>query len=141
MRVEWRRLKSNPSDYGRVSVRFRFPDGVQRRISIHKIVLETFVGPCPDGMECCHHNDRAADNRLDNIRWGTHQSNMDDRGRNGLTARGERNGQAKLTESQVKEIKALLSDGIPQARIASMFNVSAALIGYIANGTNWVHVT
>lgn len=29
---------------------------------IHRLVLETFVGPRPEGMECCHNNDDPSDN-------------------------------------------------------------------------------
>lgn len=45
---------------------------------IHKLVLEAFVGPRPAGMEACHNNGDAKDNRLSNLRWDTHVSNMED---------------------------------------------------------------
>ena len=37
--------------------------------SIHRLVLETFVGACPEGMEAQHWNDNRGDNRLENLRW------------------------------------------------------------------------
>ena len=136
----WFALKSSRSDYGRVSVNFRFPDGVRRRVVVHKIVLEAFVGPCPDGMEGCHWNDRSADNRLDNVRWGTRQSNVDDRGRNGRTAIGERNGSAKLNPAKVRDIRGRPRRGETHESIAFIHGVSSAMIGYIANGKYWAHV-
>ena len=51
---------------------------------VHRLVLGAFVGPCPPGMESCHFPDRdPANNRLDNLRWGTHQDNMLDRDKHG----------------------------------------------------------
>ena len=45
---------------------------------VHRLVLETFVGPCPDGMETCHNNGIHTDNRLENLRWDTHSNNQKD---------------------------------------------------------------
>jgi len=54
-----------------------------RRFSVHRLVLLAFVGPGPDGAVCRHLNDNPADNRLDNLRWGTVSDNMRDRVSNG----------------------------------------------------------
>lgn len=43
---------------------------------VHRHVLENFIGPCPDGMECLHKNGVRDDNRLENLRWGTHTENI-----------------------------------------------------------------
>ena len=43
---------------------------------VHRLVLETFVGPCPEGMECDHRNHNTADNRIENLAWITHSDNM-----------------------------------------------------------------
>lgn len=51
---------------------------------VHRLVLETFVGPCPEGMEACHWNDVPGDNRLENLRWDTRRANSLDRQRNGI---------------------------------------------------------
>ena len=50
---------------------------------VHRLVLLTFVGPCPPGMECLHWDDDKYNNRLANLRWGTRLENMDDAKRNG----------------------------------------------------------
>ena len=57
-------------------------DGIGKVGRVHRLVLETFVGACPDGMEACHANDDPTDNRLINRRWDTRSSNRDDRVRN-----------------------------------------------------------
>lgn len=46
---------------------------------IHRLVLEAFVGPCPEGMEARHINGDHQDNRLENLCWGTKEENMKDR--------------------------------------------------------------
>lgn len=50
---------------------------------VHRLVLTTFVGPCPEGLEGCHENDVRDDNRLTNLRWGTRSQNTWDKIRNG----------------------------------------------------------
>lgn len=50
-----------------------------RTRSVHRLVLEAFVGSCPEGMECCHGPGGPTDNRLVNLRWDTHQANLCER--------------------------------------------------------------
>lgn len=57
--------------------------GETTRKFVHVLILESFVGPRPDGHVSCHWNDVPDDNRLDNLRWGTHVDNGDDMVRNG----------------------------------------------------------
>lgn len=54
------------------------------RYLVHRLVLITFVGPCPVGMEACHWNDNPADNRIENLRWASRRENNLDRVRNGI---------------------------------------------------------
>jgi hypothetical protein len=63
-------------------------DGVSIRPKVHRLVLEAFVGPCPDGMEACHYDDEPANNVLENLRWDTRSANISDRYRNGWVAPG-----------------------------------------------------
>ncbi|MGB0971438.1 MAG: NUMOD4 motif-containing HNH endonuclease [Mycobacterium sp.] len=51
------------------------------RFSVHRLVLTAFVGPCPDGMEGCHNNGDASDNRIANLRWDTRANNGADKRR------------------------------------------------------------
>lgn len=57
--------------------------GRQERRQVHRLVLEAFVGQCPDGLEACHWNDDPHDNRLSNLRWDTKGANSRDAVRNG----------------------------------------------------------
>ena len=68
--------------YGHLSVDFRRVKPY-RKFQVHRLVLETFVGPCPEGMECLHKNGDPSDNRLENLRWGTSSENALDTVRHG----------------------------------------------------------
>lgn len=45
---------------------------------VHRLVLEAFVGPCPDGMECCHNDNNRLNNLVSNLRWDTRYNNVQD---------------------------------------------------------------
>lgn len=53
--------------------------------SVHRLVLEAFIGPCPEGMEACHYPDHdKTNNRPENLRWATRDANMEDNYRDRL---------------------------------------------------------
>lgn len=112
--------------------------GYERRL--HTIVLEAFRGPCPEGMEGCHLNGNREDNRLENLRWGTPRSNAEDKRRHGTQARGERQGQAKLTEDRVVEIRKRWAAGATRDELALTFAVSVDTIRCVVYGLTWRHV-
>ena len=60
-----------------------YRDGKIWRVRVHRLVLEAFVGPAPDGMDGCHRDDDKDNNTLDNLYWGTRAENMADQVRNG----------------------------------------------------------
>lgn len=60
-------------------------NGVRTSAQLHRVVLEAFIGPCPDGMEALHINGNPADNRVGNLRWGTRSENQIDRVRHGTS--------------------------------------------------------
>jgi hypothetical protein len=109
---------------------------------IHRLVLEAFVGPCPEGMECCHNDGNPLNNSLENLRWDTHKANMEDQLRHGSRAfcRGEQVHAAKLKESDVIEIHRLLAEKVTRSRIAQKYGVSSGTIYLIATGKNWRHL-
>lgn len=67
-------MATHPSKKGG-HLRLRLTDGQSRRkVFVHTLVLEAFVGP-REGRICRHLNGDPADNRLENLAWGTHQEN------------------------------------------------------------------
>lgn len=106
-------------------------------IAVHRLVLFAFVGPQPEGMECCHYDGNTTNNRLSNLRWDTPVSNQEDKRRHGRMALGEQSNFAKLTESQVRSIKHRIADGEKLCSIASDYFVTPEAIGAIKSGKNW----
>ncbi len=112
----------------------------QVTVRVHHLVLETFVGPCPDGMESCHRDDDPTNNWVDNLRWDTRQANVNDKMRNGHHRCGERTYNAKLTEEQVISIRRRASEGESKKSLAAEFGVKLSTIYCAINGNNWKHV-
>ncbi|MER9628363.1 NUMOD4 motif-containing HNH endonuclease [Mesorhizobium sp. M0296] len=106
---------------------------------VHVLVLTAFKGPCPPGMEGLHGDDDPANNRLENLRWGTRSNNLVDAIENGKRGIGSRSYQAKLTEADVADIKANYSH-LSSEKVASIFGVSGAAIRQIRSGKAWKHV-
>lgn len=108
---------------------------------LHRLVLETFVGACPAGMQCRHLNGIRTDNRLENLCWGTYEENEVDKERHGLTAQGEKNGNAKLTKEKVKVIRYLHKVAkFTYADLAWQFDVYKSTIERIVNRKTWKHL-
>lgn len=53
---------------------------------VHRIVIEAFKGPCPQGYVCRHLDGNPSNNRIENLEWGTQAENYADSIRHG-TAR------------------------------------------------------
>jgi hypothetical protein len=87
-------------------------------------------------MECCHNDGNPNNNHLSNLRWDTSKNNHADKVRHGTTNRGERCGTAKLTQSQVDEIR---QDNRLQRLIAADYGVHQNTISRIKNGKRWTH--
>ena len=104
---------------------------------VHRLVLAAFVGPCPAGLESCHEDDDPNNNRLSNLRWDTPRANAADRDTNGGTARGEESPVAKLTEADVRAIRAACGR---QVDIAAQFGVGQTHVSRIRRGEAWAHV-
>ena len=117
-----------------------FAEGRRRHMLIHRLVLTAFVGPRPKGMECRHLDGDPTNNHISNICWGTRSENIGDKFRHGTVARGERHGEAKLTDSKVREIRKLLCQGVVQTKIGRLFGVGRTAIMYIKSGKRWRHV-
>ena len=116
-----------------------------RTLAVHRLVLETYVGTCPNGMEACHGNGNRQDNRLENLRWDTQSNNQRDAIKHGtascLRQNGENNSYSKLTEEQVKLIFHAYHDGAyTQQELADYFGINRATTGQIVRKETWRHL-
>jgi hypothetical protein len=134
-------MKPSPGQYGHLRVGLT-RGGRQFRYGVHVLVLTAFRGPAPPGHMGRHFPDRdPANNRLDNLHWGTAKENQNDRVFHGTHVRGERQWRAKLTAAAVAKIRALLAGRKhTQREIGQMFGVCNVAISLIKRGKNWKHV-
>lgn len=82
------RFLTGSTDRGYKRVNLHGSDGVRCR-KVHRLVLEAFRGPCPAGMESRHLNGNPADNRLENLEWADHQTNIADKARHRMEREDE----------------------------------------------------
>ena len=71
-------ISPRPNNSGYVLLTLRDAKGVRQTRTAHRLVLETFRGPCPPGQEARHLNGDPLDNRLVNLEWGTKAENTED---------------------------------------------------------------
>ena len=75
------KLGRKPAGYPIVS--HAVAPGVVRHLYVHRLVLEAFVGPCPEGHVARHLDDDKENNHLSNLSWGSESENAHDKIRNG----------------------------------------------------------
>lgn len=125
---------------GYVQVSPMLTDGTMKVMTMHRIVLETFVGLRPEGFHCRHLNGVKTDNRLVNLRWGTAKENGEDRVRHGTSPKGINHPGAKLNEEQVIQIRAIHAGGATCQSIADQYGLCNATISNIVKRRSWGHV-
>jgi len=129
-RREKKVLKLLPNRQGRLRV-FLSRNGEQEWHQVHRLVLEAFVGPCPEGLEACHFPDRNPENnRLENLRWDTREANRDDQRKHGTIGKPQ-----KLGWPEVRAIRASEDSG---RVLAARYGVSQPLIVAIRKHRIWV---
>jgi hypothetical protein len=132
-RGPWKKLKGKPDADGYNWV-FLYRNRKRKRVSVHRLVLEAFVGPRPPGKESRHLNSIPANNRLSNLEWAAHSVNLRDRKQNGTDTSGERNTFAKLTWVKVRRIRN--SSRSPQL-LALRYGMHRDSIVNILQGRTW----
>lgn len=109
----------------------------RRRLTVHKLVLEAFVGPCPPDCEALHGPNGSTDNSLDNLRWGSRKENVEDRKRDG---RQVGKSTRKLTAEDVSVIRRRLEAGDPASAIMTDYDIGWQSVYNIRHRKSWKHV-
>lgn len=143
--TQWRLLKPNINKRnGYAYVTLYDQEGLPKSRRLHRLVLETFVGPCPFNKEARHQNGRRADCRLSNLRWSSKSRNEKDKRRHGTVALGERNGWSKLTAREVTRMRQLYSkrgkEGLTLEQLGRQFGISTGHAWQVVNYKVWRHV-
>ncbi len=134
------RLSKNRTGYPRAALYVLGRE--QRKVMVHLLMLEAFIGPRPAGFYACHGNDVKDDNRLENLRWDTKQANWRDRKANGRCrpSRGENHRWAKISEADALQIRRLAREGVPRAQLVVRFKTTKCIVDAIAQGKTWKHL-
>ncbi len=127
-----KRLKSTPDTDGYPRIDLS-RDGRKQSVSVHTLVLTTFVGPCPDGMQCRHLDGNQTNNHVLNLAWGTKIQNEQDKIPHGTVG-------LKLKPADVLEIRRRAANGELQRVIAKDFGVNVSNICRIILRKAWNHI-
>lgn len=124
----------NPDGYGQIMV--------NRVVTkAHRLSYQMFRGEIGSGLDVCHKCDVPGCVNPDHLFLGTPADNAADKVRKGRQQRlsfpGEKNGCARLTEDDVKAIRASNLKGI---EIAKIYNIAKGAISQIRNRKAWKHV-
>lgn len=132
----------NSSGYGRIGLGKRG----QGSISAHRLSYELANGPIPDGEgyhgTCVLHRcDTPACVNPAHLFLGTQADNLTDAAEKGRMHPGEAHGMARLTESQIREIRRLYKPYVvPRRVLAERFGVADTTIQAIIEQRSWAHV-
>ena len=78
-------------------------NGKVRQYRVHILVAKAFIPNLENKPTVNHISGVKSDNRVENLEWASSQEQMTHAAAKGLTASGERNGSAKITEKQAME--------------------------------------
>ena len=96
-------------------------------------------GTIPEGLVVRHTCDNRRCVNPAHLITGTHEENMRDMTERERQARGENQGSVKLTEEQVKEIRAI-GNSQRQVDIAEKYGIKQGQVGKILRKVNWKHI-
>ena len=133
--LEWQKLRL-PAGYGQVSVG-------RKMLLAHRVAWMLEHGEIPDELIVMHRCDNPPCCNIAHLAVGSQSDNLQDMVAKGRHPNriGESNTLAKLTDSQVEEIRQLHATGnYLQREIALMFGVSRGQIHRVVNRIDWSHV-
>jgi hypothetical protein len=149
-KINGRILKTRLDKDGYPTLHLRYNQKIVN-FHLHKVMADTFI-PNPLNLPQINHKNidnldgrlNKLDNRLENLEHCTASHNN----KHAFAVLGKKptwgeiNGQAKLTEANVKDILKLLDKGkLSHRQIGDMFGVTHSMISFIHNGKYWSHLT
>lgn len=116
--------------------------GIKRTFLVHRLVAEHFINN-PNGLPQVNHKDgNKLNNNVGNLEWVSASENITHSFEKNLSCyKGENNGRAKLTSTDVIEIKRLINIKIKLKDIALQFNVHPNTISEIKRCIKWKHIS
>jgi len=116
-------------------------NGIGHIIQAHRAVALAFI-PNPLNLPEVNHMDLDKSNcNVWNLEWSTSADNVNHAWENGACTpqKGEKNAQAKLTEEQVLEIRAI-GGNLPQKVVAEVYGIKEHNVYQIQSRKRWKHI-
>ncbi len=126
-----------------------FEDNRGQNFFVHTLVLTAFIGPCPEGMECCHFPDPSVvNNRLENLRWDTCRNNARDKIIHGTSGKGKPKPYnqgvlhpfCRMDDERVRRLRDLRGQGWSFNRLGREFGIAKRTAMSICQRKTWKHV-
>ena len=108
---------------------------VSRKYFVHRLVMDAFVGICPEDMTVDHIDRNRQNNALSNLRYATKAEQDENRDLSKIS--GENSRFSKLNWDKVKEIRRLYTHGETIKTLADQFDVGADTIRRVINNKTW----
>lgn len=107
----------------------------RKGIRVHRLVLETFIGSCPNKMIACHKDGNKKNNAAKNLEWNTNSNNQLARRAHGTQQQTRGKKHSRLSKFDVLVIKLCYFAGMPCTKIHKHFvNFSYVTICNVASG-------
>jgi len=103
-----------------------------RYADVHRLVLEAFVGPCPDGMESRHLDGDGSNNDVRNLCWGTRSENELD-----MVGHGTHPTAVEVSAKIITEIQERHAKGESVRFIASAVGLGNWVVDKVVKGEHW----
>ena len=140
-------LKALPNNrgYPRVSLCF---SGHSTWSHVHTLIAEAFlsqpkskIGPLADQYGVNHKDGDKTNNHINNLEYITNRANVRHARKNGLLdVAGMKNGRAKISADDVREIRRLYTNGMRQIDLARQFSIDQTQISRIVRHVCWPHI-
>ena len=121
--------------------------GEKHPVIAHRLVAEAFIGLAPsDRHEVAHNNGSRVASHYSILRWATRKENDADTVIHGTERVGSNNGNAKLSEQDVRDIRRIYREIKNRQRngkisdLARDYGIHHATLVGIATGKSWVHL-
>ncbi len=134
----WMWIGNRSARYGKMGYKYKIYRPHRFSYMIHN-KLDTI----PEGMCVCHKCDHPFCVNPDHLFLGTQLENIEDKVKKNRCQHmnGETNGNAKLKDDDIIQIRELYADGMfSQKQLSDKFGVTSPMIGFIVRGENWKEV-
>ena len=130
--VEWTGPKHDEMGYARIRIGGRM-------VYVHRAAWEIENGPIPEGLVILHSCDNPSCINVVHMSVGSQRDNVQDMLTKGRAdRRGDRANPAKLTGSEVRELRDLAAQGHSRSELSKIFGISKSQVDNIRLNRHWI---